>query len=66
MAEATEAWAAWHPDHKWGLTVPMLWVSEEVAIAKAKDAGLYPLRHGWRFVRLEILHPVAPANRAEP
>lgn len=54
----TIAWSVWHPDHKWGLTTPMLWVSEEVAIAKAKDAGLYPLRNGWQFIQVEV-RPVA-------
>lgn len=48
------AWSVWHPKHEWGLTIPMLYPSKEVAVAKIKDAGMWPLQHGWKLIRVLV------------
>jgi hypothetical protein len=48
------AWSVWHPEYEWGLTTPMLYPSKEVAKAKIEAAGLWPLQHGWRLIRVVV------------
>lgn len=54
-----DVWSVWHPKHEWGLTTPMLYPSEEVAIAKIKSAGLWPLRDDWQLIRVTV----SPSHR---
>jgi hypothetical protein len=60
------AWSVWHPKHEWGLTIPMLYPSEEVAIFKLKQACVWPLKDGWRLIPVLVTPTVIPPADHQP
>jgi hypothetical protein len=50
----TVAWAFWHPRLEWGLPVPVLWASKELAVERAKETGVWPPQHGWQLIPVTV------------
>ena len=48
------AWTVWHTTLEWGTPVPTLWASREIAEKALRARGLWPLRHGWRLIRVRV------------
>lgn len=62
--KSVSAWSLWHPEHEWGIPIPRLWPSKELAINALKVTGLWPLQHGWQLLRVTIV-PSSPAPASQ-
>ncbi|MET4210478.1 hypothetical protein [Bradyrhizobium sp. LA2.1] len=56
MSEPTpiHCWSVWHPKHEWGLNIPMLYQSRDVAVYKLKAGGVWPLKDGWKLIPVTV------------
>lgn len=49
--------AIWHPEHKFGLPNPTLYEKQSDAITSLSGTGLWPLKHGWKLIEIELRYP---------
>lgn len=55
------AFVIWHPKFKYSISVPVLYEDEQQLKNGLMVSGLWPLRHGWRVVKV-VVTPMEDIN----